>query len=216
MLVSSSEQNYFLPNGYIVNDRPSPCERNNKPKNDAQWHVYEMATRVAAMTVLDVGCGDGVMLVEFFKTLKTRGVDTPTNIELCFGQFPDRDWSSMNLDGPHMLPEGSEVVICADVIEHLVHPHYLLNELARLNKQHGATLIISSPERLAKRGSTHMGPPPNVCHVREWTHGEFQRLLVHFGLSPIFCLVPTSRFSSMFTTQVAVCHGKVRPNLRRI
>src|SRR5205809_365442 len=72
------------------------------------------------------------------------------------------------------------VLLCDDVFEHLVRPETLLQKLrAALARAEG--VVLSTPERDLTRGPDHFGPPPNACHVREWTIGELAALLAAEG-----------------------------------
>jgi SAM-dependent methyltransferase len=196
---------YFLPDGYRCNLAPAACNRDADKETDSQWHVYQLAQSIAQGAVLDIGCGNGSMLMEAFPDRRTLGLDTPHNIQVCRTLFPSREWETIDLDSPVTLPTRFPAVIMADVIEHLLNPEHVLREVARLVGEGGATALISTPERNRKRGLNHLGPPPNTCHVREWTVKELQDLLHAFGLKPRFQFLPTNKRSAMLHTVVAVC-----------
>jgi hypothetical protein len=42
-------------------------------------------------------------------------------------------------------------------------------------------VLLSTPERTHTWGADHAGPPPNTCHVREWTIDELGALLEREG-----------------------------------
>jgi hypothetical protein len=77
----------------------------------------------------------------------------------------------------------SDVVICSDVIEHIVNPNDLVEYLLSLKSKY---YIISTPCREVLcnhpkfsyyyRKSLY-GPPINKCHVREWTMDEFKEYI---------------------------------------
>jgi hypothetical protein len=69
------------------------------------------------------------------------------------------------------------LVICSDVIEHLVNP----TELLRFLYDTAAVTLLSTPERDLSRGTDHWGPPQNEAHVREWNLAELHALLEDFG-----------------------------------
>ncbi|MDE2020463.1 MAG: methyltransferase domain-containing protein [Patescibacteria group bacterium] len=203
--------NYFLPAHYRINDNPDPCIRSKKKKPDAQWNAYNLAQKLKGERILDVGCGDGTIFMNFFSGKATLGLDIEYNIDICKKLHPDNSWSVIDLDSPFLLPDTYDLIICADVIEHLKNPEYLLAELARLNRAVKATIVISTPERDLKRGTSHLGPPPNSMHVREWNRSELLKLLVYFGLDPQFELLPTSRNSKKTTTLAAICRPSPAP-----
>lgn len=70
------------------------------------------------------------------------------------------------------------MIICSDVIEHLVDPDILLSFLEKSNFKF---LILSTPERdsvqMKQRGLLWDGPPVNEAHVREWNFEEFEQYI---------------------------------------
>jgi hypothetical protein len=67
-------------------------------------------------------------------------------------------------------------------------------------------VVFSTPERDVQHGYDHMGPSPNLCHIREWNAQEFHDYLASVGLNPRH--VGLTRGSDMgwaMGTQVAVC-----------
>ena len=99
--------------------------------------------------ILDVGCGDGKLLAPFCKNNRCYGVDiarTPlkTASELGIATF------EMNLER-ESLPfkdEFFDIVICGEVIEHLVNTDHLLSEINRvmpLHEDREAHFVLSFP-----------------------------------------------------------------------
>ena len=74
------------------------------------------------------------------------------------------------------------VIVCADVIEHLVRPEILLRNIRAALDQADAA-ILSTPERSLTWGARHTGPPPNVAHIREWDLREFSAFLASEGFA---------------------------------
>jgi 2-polyprenyl-3-methyl-5-hydroxy-6-metoxy-1,4-benzoquinol methylase len=74
-----------------------------------------------------------------------------------------------------------DLLVCADVIEHVEQPVFLLRRLAELLAD-GGQLLISTPDRMRFDLPTPLGPPNNPRHVREWTRDEFELLLESVGL----------------------------------
>lgn len=174
----------------------------------------------AGVTIYDVGCGQAEKLV----ALKDRrpgyaivGIDFGANIEHCIAVHGTDDYEWIDSDLESGLPQlpvytRKRVVIFSDVIEHLANPNVVLRDLASLDAGadrcgRGDTLIVvSTPERDVQYGAGHMGPSPNLCHVREWNAGELGAYLTAAGLSVRWQGLTRSQDRDwVMATQVAVC-----------
>jgi trans-aconitate methyltransferase len=160
--------------------------RNRRRYQDA---VYRIAARRARhKRVLDVGCGTGQNLVRRVGrvTVGTVGVDQPSAIEMARRAYPDREWIAGDLGADEIWERlralAPDVVICADVIEHVPDPRELLDRLRGLLDPSG-TLVLSTPDRARTEDQAALGPPRNPRHVREWTRPEMQRLLESTGFA---------------------------------
>jgi hypothetical protein len=108
----------------------------------------------------------------------TIGVDVSPTYEWLKERYPDRSWvrsftaASSSLRG--------DLVICADVIEHVLDPDELIEFLKGIRPQF---LILSTPDRDLMYGGRHWGPPTNETHIREWNFDEFHRYIgKHFNI----------------------------------
>ena len=77
----------------------------------------------------------------------------------------------------------TDVIVCSDVIEHLVDPDELLDYIKAISYKY---LILSTPDRdLVYKPSDEgcNGPPANEAHVREWNYQEFDEYIsMHFNV----------------------------------
>lgn len=96
--------------------------------------------------LLELGCGEGCMLVnarQLGKASEIVGIDIiprcPTHDQLDFYLQGDLDTLAISYPGGYF-----DVVICADVLEHLVDPWTVLQRLAALLRP-GGMLIASIP-----------------------------------------------------------------------
>lgn len=187
---------YFIKDGYI--SRTEAPYFDDRPLSDSdvihQPDAYALAAflgeRYGAKTIIDIGCGSArkLMAVTGFKTI---GVDHGTNLEFCRQTFPTATWIEADLETALDLPLNESeikqsIVICADVIEHLVDPKNLLAMLLKISRLAKA-IIITTPDRDRVRGPDDRGPPANPAHVREWSRREFEALVTAAGLAPSFC-----------------------------
>ncbi len=188
----------FLPWRYREN-APASADRDGTPfweegtaANDVRYQdpVYRWAARLAQdidhLPVLDVGCGGGHKLVHRVGAVTDRftGADQPSGIELAESTFPGRDWLAGDLEDDTfwglLASRRARLVICSDVIEHLVEPRDLLRRLRQVAGA-GGRILLSTPDRSRLEGVDPLGPPRNPRHVREWSADELALLCESAG-----------------------------------
>jgi glycosyltransferase involved in cell wall biosynthesis/SAM-dependent methyltransferase len=152
---------------------------------DVYARAAEVAARLAATRIVDIGAGAGGKLVALSSRFDILALDYGPNVELARRRFPAFAWREHDLDGADALPLTPEqltgaVVICANVLEHLVHPERLLENLRGLLPSIEA-LVISTPDRDLTSGPDDFGPPADLTRVREWSVQEFAELLEGWG-----------------------------------
>jgi SAM-dependent methyltransferase len=188
----------FLPRGYRENP-PLPVDvegggywadpeetrvRNRRRYQDAVYRIAARRTR--GKVALDVGCGTGQNLVRRVAPVARRavGVDQPSAIALARTTYPANEWIAADLASDAVWAElqtlTPDVVVCADVIEHVDDPRLLLGRLHRLVGTAGM-LVLSTPDRDRTEEQPELGPPRNPRHVREWAFPEMRRLLEACG-----------------------------------
>lgn len=161
--------------------------------DQGQLEVYEFVKQKIEIlnytTIIDVGCGSGYKLMKLFLEYNTIGYEVEPCLSKLRELYPDRVWVDSG------EPEKSfnkidirtgDIIICADVIEHIINPIDLIEYLLSFNVKH---FIISTPCRDVLCNSpkyyniynrTKNGPPLNKAHVREWTMDEFKNFLKRF------------------------------------
>ena len=191
---------FFLPDNYKENDFCSGDRDgeafwpNRLSELQLKWQipVYKAAQRIAnsngCRTILDVGCGSGHKLVRHFQSFATTliGMDQESGIRIVRELFPevfaiagDFDESSFwTTAGNHC----ADLIICADVIEHVREPVLFLRNLGRIMSDQ-SILVLSSPDRDRLENCSNFGPPRNPRHVREWTPKEMIGLLLSNGFA---------------------------------
>ncbi len=141
-------------------------------------------------TIIDVGCGSGRKL-KSVKAARHIGVDFGSNIQCCrehwgtWGEWIEADLSNEECLSLAHLADEQTVVVCADVIEHLLRPDHLVALLAAFYRR-GAIVITSTPDRVRVRGTEHNGPPPNPSHIREWGLEEYVEFLSDNSLPSVY------------------------------
>lgn len=143
-----------------------------------QKEVYERGKELADQdnlkSVLDVGCGSGFKLVKYFESCETVGTDLENTVNTLKTKYPDRRWEISDFN--KKIEEEFDLVIAADIIEHLLDPDDLMLFLKNINCKY---IIISTPER--DKGTLGIdGPPHNFYHIREWNFLEFENYVRTF------------------------------------
>jgi SAM-dependent methyltransferase len=174
---------YFIKLGYKENSTPEIYRDSVENAQIYQVEVYKHAGEIAhsptIASVLDIGCGLATKLIEYVwpHCDDITGVDDATTIEQCRALHSVGSWIAGDLEDPGFtLGRTYDLIISADVIEHLRDPDRLLR-LIRASSHRSTQVVLSTPERDRRRGEDHMGPPGNGAHVREWNAAEFSAYL---------------------------------------
>jgi SAM-dependent methyltransferase len=174
-------------------------------KGEWQREVYQRAADLMAengyRTVVDVGCGSGYKLVNMLGQYDTLGLEVSPTLEFLQTTYPDRMWAKSDFDTK--TPPAADLVICADVVEHLLNPDDLMRFLGRLDFK---LLVLSTSDRKLLYGfwdAGRKGPPANHSHVREWAFREFRTYVDRW-----FQVVEHAVTNREQATQMAVCRKK--------
>jgi 2-polyprenyl-3-methyl-5-hydroxy-6-metoxy-1,4-benzoquinol methylase len=172
--------------------------------DECQKEVYEWARfyleKNGYKNVLDIGCGSGFKLMHYFSDCNTVGVEVEATYTYLKQKYPDRNW--INAAQPDRIPKKTDLIICADVIEHLLNPDELLQLIESIDFE---ILFISTPERKMYRGWTDYGPPQHIYHVREWNAKEFRRYI-----APHFEILSHQITNIDDATQLLICKKKIK------
>lgn len=198
---------YFLPVGYAQQDRNTTLDSARDLQRDgaywapwrvrdaARWqrHVYALAARTLrhlintnpsrTITALDVGCGVCVKLDQHLAPTGAEvvGIDQPSALAVARtlgsrARLHPVDLERADLD----LNTTFDVILCADVLEHLINPDRAL-DLIRRHATPDTIIILSTPERDRERGrDCRASAKPE--HVREWAFAEFAAYVQSRGL----------------------------------
>jgi ubiquinone/menaquinone biosynthesis C-methylase UbiE len=122
-------------------------------------------------TLLDVGCGDGALTGMIYRSFGCQITGTDTSgrgLELAAEMFRKYGFrGEFRLGQEWQLPfsdRSFDVVVCAEMIEHVSEPRKTLRELKRVLKP-GGYLVITTPIRMIE--------DTGRVHLQEWFCREF-------------------------------------------
>ena len=187
---------FFIKQGYTPRSAPEYFHdtladtRGINYQPDAYPFAAHLAAFYGCRHIIDIGCGLAHKLVELHPRFELIGIDYGDNLRGCRERYGFGRWIEWDLERDGLLEldpavVASSVVVCSDVIEHLVNPTDLLASLRAL-MEHAPAAVLTTPERDLVRGSSHTGPPQNPSHVREWNLAELETLLRSAGLNNNF------------------------------
>lgn len=202
-------KNYYIKNNYKVTNKINMTYDDNRDtqywfekqrsSQVFQWQVYEYASRFCNSNtrVVDVGCGTAFKLVNIIGKITGNivGIDQLSPIESCNMNYTIGSFYADNFENPSLdykeFVTNPDIIICSDVIEHIVDPDILLNFI-KLLATSSTRIIISTPNRDRLRG-TECTESLKPEHVREWNFEEFScylqnsnfKIFNHFHQSPL-------------------------------
>jgi SAM-dependent methyltransferase len=205
---------YCLPEGYQARLKPNyfkDADYEGVWQPDVYPDAATLAERLGAQRIIDVGCGTGQKLASLHPDFEIVGIDYGSNIEVCRQLYDFGTWLEIDLDRDESLGISdftNAVLVCADVIEHLVYPEKLLRLLSNALDHGAGAIVLSTPDRDLINMPGNLGPPPNPAHVREWTSGELERFMAVSGLLGRFGRTRTNDVLPALRTILAIVPGR--------
>jgi 2-polyprenyl-3-methyl-5-hydroxy-6-metoxy-1,4-benzoquinol methylase len=153
-------------------------------------NLDELLSAAAPQSLLDVGCGEGVLVHQWAQRMPAArivGIDLEEeSIQQGWAQrqAPNLEYRVMKAEN---LPFGDDEFDCAtaiEVLEHVPDPEHTVAEMARVARAH---LIVSVPREPLWRGLNmargaylrDLGNTPG--HLNHWSKRSFVRLLSRHG-----------------------------------
>jgi Methyltransferase domain len=171
-LLTGKAENYFIHDGYKYRTEVSYFDDTGNA-DEWQREVYRFAREVFderhLSKVCDIGCGSAFKLLRHFANCEIVGFDINLTCEWLRKKYPAHTWVELDFKNPPATR--ADLVIAADVIEHVLYPEELFSFVLALNPQY---VVFSTPDRNLLNNGTHDGPPLNSAHIREWSYAEFQ------------------------------------------
>ncbi|PJA52775.1 class I SAM-dependent methyltransferase [Candidatus Roizmanbacteria bacterium CG_4_9_14_3_um_filter_36_11] len=172
--------------------------KKNKSKNLIQnWLIenfYKKLLRLVVNlqieTILDAGCGEGFTLYRFYKNKigkQLLGIDFSSDaINLGKKLFPFINFRKANAYSLPYKNNSFDLVVCCEVLEHLVYPEKALTEIIRVSRKFCLFSVPNEPFfALANflRGKNLSRWGNDIEHIQHWTNHQFIALLKQKGLT---------------------------------
>jgi ubiquinone/menaquinone biosynthesis C-methylase UbiE len=152
--------------------------------------VDELFAQAAPHTVLDIGCGEGVLTAQWAQRLgagRVVGVDLEDpklEAEWAQRQRENLEFRAMPAERLEFADNEFELVAATEVLEHVPDPALVLTEMARVSGRH---LLVSVPHEPLWRALNvargaylrDLGNTPG--HLNHWSRRSFVNLLGRFG-----------------------------------
>jgi 2-polyprenyl-3-methyl-5-hydroxy-6-metoxy-1,4-benzoquinol methylase len=150
----------------------------------------ELFTQAAPESVLDVGCGEGVLTHQWAQALGERRIvgidleDAKLQAEWETRRRPNLEYRTMLAENMPFAADEFDMACAIEVLEHVPYPAHTVAEMARVARRH---LLVSVPReplwRMLNmaRGAylSDLGNTPG--HVNHWSKRSFVRLLSQHG-----------------------------------
>ena len=155
-----------------------------------QRSLDELLERADPDSLLDVGCGEGVLVQRMAQRLHSRrvvGIDVQeASIQAGWSrnQAPNLEYRTMHAEELPFAEDEFDTVSAIEVLEHLPDPERTLAQMARCAQRH---LLVSVPREPMwrvlnmARGAywSQLGNTPG--HLSHWSRSAFVRLLSRHG-----------------------------------
>ena len=151
----------------------------------------ELLTHAAPASLLDVGCGEGVLTHKWAQRLRDGRVvgidleDAAIQAEWVNRQAPNLEYRIMKAERLPFADGEFELAAAIEVLEHVPEPQHTVSEMARVAR--GGHLLVSVPREPLWRALNmargaylkDLGNTPG--HVNHWSKRAFAELLARHG-----------------------------------
>jgi len=148
-------------------------------------------------TVLDIGCGNGALLIEMRKlgSWKLCGIESSASaVSLARRRgFDVRLGDATSESATLFEPQSFDLIISAEVIEHTYNPRGLLRQAHTLLKPQGRLVLTTPYHGYVKnlliaflgKSDTHFNPLWDCGHIKFWSRATLSAALAETGFHNI-------------------------------
>jgi 2-polyprenyl-3-methyl-5-hydroxy-6-metoxy-1,4-benzoquinol methylase len=186
--VTVSDEGIVTGNTYDKYGSTNPVVR--RLMGSFERRLDELLARAEPSSLLDVGCGEGVLVHQWAQRLGERrvvGIDLEEeSIQAGWAQrqAPNLEYHVMHAENLPFAENEFDLATAIEVLEHVPDPDHTLAEMARCAERH---LLVSVPReplwRMLNmaRGAylPQLGNTPG--HINHWSKRSFGKLLARYG-----------------------------------
>ncbi len=141
--------------------------------------MREMTGGLNPRSILDVGCGEGSLLAALAAAhpgAALAGVEISENaVALAKRGLPGADVSALDVSTAR-LNKAFDLVVCADVVEHIADDQAALNNMAAMTASGGAVVVATLQGRMRRFEA-------DIGHMRNYAKGELAAKMTAAGLT---------------------------------
>jgi 2-polyprenyl-3-methyl-5-hydroxy-6-metoxy-1,4-benzoquinol methylase len=186
--VTVSEDGVVTGNTYDKYGSTNPVVR--RLMSSFERTLDELMQRAEPSSLLDVGCGEGVLVHRWAQSLpnsRVVGIDLEEeSIQEGWSRHraPNLEYRTMPAEDLPFATDEFELATAIEVLEHVPDPEHTVAEMARCAKRH---LLVSVPREplwrmLNMARGAYLGQLGNTPgHLNHWSRRSFARLLAQHG-----------------------------------